>query len=101
MKACRHGHFRVAELLLQHGASVDAQDVRGDTALAYAACNGYLDIVRLLLDHGSDSSLRNSAGRTVLEEVGYELLAKHQLTEQEHTAAQKLFSDFLSICRNR
>lgn len=91
MKACRHGHIGVVELLLRHGSAVTAEDANGDTALAYAACNRHMDIVKLLLKHGVDTEKRNSAGRTVLEEVGYKLLAKHELTDEERTEAQKHF----------
>lgn len=91
MKACRHGHIPIVRLLLKNGARPDERDASGDTALSYAACNGYRDIVKLLLDHGADTELRNYEGRTVIEEVGHELLAKHHLTELERTAAQKQF----------
>jgi ankyrin repeat protein len=99
MKACRHGHIAMARLLLQNGARPDEPDASGDTALAYAACNGYREIAKLLLDHGADTGVRNMAGRTIPEEVGYELLAKHELTDEERTAAQKLFWEFITICR--
>jgi hypothetical protein len=78
---------------------VDERDAAGDTALSYAACNGYMDIVKVLLKYGADPDLRNRAGRTVLEEVGYELLAKHDLTDAERTEAQKYFWEFITICR--
>jgi len=89
MKACRHGHIGIAELLPAKGARADERDAAGDTALSYAACNGHMHIVKRLLTQGADTKLRNSAGRTVLEEVGYELLAKHELTGAEKTDAQK------------
>ncbi|NJD55102.1 MAG: ankyrin repeat domain-containing protein [Nitrospirae bacterium] len=99
MKACRHGHIGIVRLLLENGARPDEQDVSGDAALAYAACNGYMEIVKLLLDRGADTRLRNKAGRTVPEEVGYELLAKHKLTDEERTEAQRQFWEFITVCK--
>jgi ankyrin repeat protein len=99
IKACRHGHLDIVRLLLAKGARVDEPDASGDTALSYAACNGHMDIVKLLREHGADTELRNRAGRTVLEEVGYELLAKHDLTDTEREEAQKLFWEFITTCR--
>jgi len=98
MKACRHGHVGIVRLLLAIGARTDEQDASGDTALSYAACNGYMEIMKLLLDHGADTGLSNKAGRTVPEEVGYELLAKHDLTDEKRTEAQKQFWEFITIC---
>lgn len=99
MRACRHGQVRVVELLLAYGAEVDRMDYHGDTALAYAASNGYLDLVRLLLEHGADPELRNAAGRTVLEEIGHELLGMPGMTDGEVIEAQRLFWQILSLCR--
>jgi ankyrin repeat protein len=99
IKACRHGHLGIVRLLLEEGARVDEKDAFGDTALSYAACNGHMGIVKLLREHGADTELRNRAGRTVIEEVGYELFAKHDLTDAEREEAQKLFWEFITICR--
>jgi ankyrin repeat protein len=99
MKACRHGHIGIVRLLIENGARSDEQDASGDTALSYAACNGYMAIVKLLLDHGADTALRNKAERTVPEEVGYELLARHELTDEERAAAQKQFWEFITLCK--
>lgn len=99
IKACRHGHEHVVLLLLLRGADVNRQDNAGDTALAYAACNGYLQIVRILLEHGADTGVRNQAGRTVMEEVGFELLAKNEMSDAERASAQKLFWEFITLCR--
>jgi hypothetical protein len=57
-----------------------------------------MDIVKLLLRKGANTELQNSVGRTVPEEVGYELLAKYELTDAER-ASQKHFWEFITICR--
>ena len=52
--ALSKGHFHVAELLLQHGASVDVTDYNDQTLLQAASVDGRSDVVRWLLDHGAD-----------------------------------------------
>eukprot|EP00435_Cladocopium_sp_Y103_P050811 s827_g15.t1 len=46
------GGLETAELLLQHGASVDVKHKYGDTPLRSAAYNGHLQVVKLLAKHG-------------------------------------------------
>ena len=48
------GHFHVAELLLQQGASVDVTDYNNQTLLQAASAEGRSDVVRWLVDHGAD-----------------------------------------------
>ncbi|MCC6346630.1 MAG: ankyrin repeat domain-containing protein [Nitrospirales bacterium] len=99
MRACRHGHTDIVGLLLEKGAGVNRQDAFGDTALTYAACNGYMDIVKLLLEHDANVEIRNNAGRTVLEEVGAELLCGANLTDEELSEAQGQYWQIIMLCR--
>ncbi|KAI5736086.1 hypothetical protein M8J77_026453 [Diaphorina citri] len=46
--ACKEGHLKLVELLLQRGARVNATNRGDDTPLHLAAAHGHLDIVRLL-----------------------------------------------------
>jgi ankyrin repeat protein len=77
-QAASQRHVDGALCLIQHGANVDAQDVRGNTALhvvtenAYCCCGHVpfdcsLDILRCLLSHGAKQSIRNAQGKTPLE----------------------------------
>jgi ankyrin repeat protein len=53
-------YFRIAQLLLEHGADVN---VRGDyewTPLLHASWNGNPEIVEWLLNHGADKNARSS-----------------------------------------
>ena len=43
-------------LLIQNGASVNAQDAMGNTALMYAVQKGSIETVKTLLEHGADIS---------------------------------------------
>jgi ankyrin repeat protein len=51
--AARHNNVRVAERLLDLGASIDTPDALGRTALSQAASRGAEDAVRLLLSRGA------------------------------------------------
>ena len=53
--ALYHGHSVVAELLLQHGAAVDAHN---QTPLKVASADGCRNVVQWLLDHGADPNSR-------------------------------------------
>ena len=55
------GHFHVAELLRQHGASVDATDHNNRTLLQAASADGRIDSVRWLLEHGADTNSQPDA----------------------------------------
>ena len=68
MIASGQGHWRLVELLLRRGASVDLQAHAGVTALMFAAAEGHLAIARRLLrDGGARADLLDEAGRTALD----------------------------------
>ena len=93
MMAARLNLVEAAGILLEHGATPDAQakdavaqtdstgdplcmtgdkragDTPGRTALSYAAELGSLEIVRLLLDHGVDATRSDSVGRRARDYV--------------------------------
>ena len=59
-------HFHVAELLLEHGASVDVTDYDNQTLLQAASADGRNDVTRWLLDHGADmNSQRDDLGTPI------------------------------------
>ena len=56
----------MVELLLEHGADIDAKNIKGKTALHHAAGHGLTPIVRALLPYKPDLSARYK-GKTALE----------------------------------
>jgi ankyrin repeat protein len=55
------------QLLMKHGADVNAVDAEGQTALHVAAIAGRLKIVRALLTLGTDPNLQDKEGKTALD----------------------------------
>ena len=57
----------VMELLLSHGAQIDAQDPQGNTSLMLSAKAGNMSGVEFLLAKGAAVNLKNNAGETALK----------------------------------
>jgi len=66
MYAAEHGHERVVDLLLQHGAETNLQASNGNTALMLAVLHGHERVVELLLKRGAETNKRDGIGRTAL-----------------------------------
>src|SRR2546426_3107008 len=59
MLAARAGSLDVAELLVRHGANVNARETwRGQTALMWAAAARSAELTRFLIDHKADVNVR-------------------------------------------
>ena len=63
------GYLSIANLLLQAGATVDAVNNGGRTALHYAADNGKIQVVEALLNAGADKAVKGNDGMTALDEA--------------------------------
>lgn len=61
MWAAFNGHTPVVAYLLEHGATVDAKDTHGRTALLYASSGNYPETVGLLLREGADANVQGTA----------------------------------------
>ena len=61
--------IRVAQLLLERGADVNARRKDYSKPLHVASYCGKFEIVRLLLDHGADATAENDKGETALHRV--------------------------------
>ena len=67
MIAATTGHACVCEILLNHGADIEAQSDRTkDTALSLACSSGRYEVVELLLNRGANKEHRNVSDYTPL-----------------------------------
>ncbi len=66
LKAATCGDLHTVKLLLAKGASVNATDEYGWSALIYASKEGHLDVVRELLAQGADINAKKRYGVTAL-----------------------------------
>jgi ankyrin repeat protein len=69
MMAARYGSTEVVNLLLAKGASVEAKDNKGSTALMMAAISDInpAPVVKLLLKKGANAEAQDNNGDTALK----------------------------------
>ena len=66
MTASSQGYVAIAELLISHGADVNAVNSQGRTALMEAVRLGSLDVAALLIKHGANINAKDHYGNTPL-----------------------------------
>jgi hemoglobin len=66
-QAARHGKASVADALLDHGATIEARDAKGETPLRRAVNCRQIEIVRLLIRRGADRLAADRRGVTPLD----------------------------------
>jgi len=66
LSAVFRDHLSVAKLLIAHGASLNAKDIDGDTAL-HLAVEGAVEMVELLCSHGADVYAKNDDNNTPVQ----------------------------------
>ena len=71
MRAAHGGHKAVTQLLLDHGADVEAADNNGFTALIRAAFEGHEAVTKLLLDHRADVAAATKNGQTAMIQAAF------------------------------
>ncbi|KAI3766084.1 hypothetical protein L2E82_16134 [Cichorium intybus] len=71
--ACQTADCTMVELLLQHGANINACDSKGQTPLHHAITRGRLLIIKLLLSRGANPLTADMEGKTprqLVSEIG-------------------------------
>jgi ankyrin repeat protein len=69
MYACASGHLQIVQILIEAGATLDAQDKYGETALMTAAESGWDAVVALLARHGADVNIKDANGRKAVDKA--------------------------------
>ncbi len=64
--AAEEGHLKIAKLLIENGADVNAKHSLGGTPLHLAASRDHLKIAKLLIENGADVNAKDSLGGTPL-----------------------------------
>lgn len=64
--AAAAGNKAIAELLLAHGAKVDARDASGATPLMVSVGKGFKSVAEMLIARGADVNGRDKEGKSVL-----------------------------------
>lgn len=84
----------LAELLLEHGANVDAINVRvGQTALHLCATRDFTELAQILLDHGAQVDQRDVNGETPLYKAVADRRTNIVKLLLQHGAAKNVKSD--------
>ncbi len=65
MIASQNGHLAIVELLVAAKAHVNAQNVRGTTALHIAVVTGKIEIVSILLKNGADPKVTDKVNASL------------------------------------
>lgn len=65
--ACSYGHFEITEMLIKHGANVNAMDLWQFTPLHEAASKSRIEVCSLLLSEGADPTLLNCHSKSAID----------------------------------
>ncbi len=66
LSAAETGNLDKIKSLLAQAADVNAKDINGNTALAFAAANGHASAIDLVIKEGADVNAKNNDGMTAL-----------------------------------
>jgi ankyrin repeat protein len=65
------GNVRLASILIESGAHVDAKGTTGRTALHYAVRDGHLEMIQRLIEKGADLNARDSKEANSLDDAAW------------------------------
>ncbi len=87
LTAAFEGHVEMVELLIAHGANIEAEDNWKDTPINVAAWNGQLAVVETLIALGANPDAQNTSGNNALDH------AKNQNHEEVETFLASILSN--------
>lgn len=93
--AVETGRTAVIDILMQHGANVDAPDNNGMTPLMSASLRGFTKMVKFLKERGANIEAQDKTGMTPLMHAAYHS-AKRNETPMMSTRKQDTISYLLS-----
>ena len=101
MIAAQHGRLDAVNLLVNHGAKVNARDEDEMTAMMWAALGGYLGVVKFLAEHGAEIDARNNRweiAATIARKKGHNDIADYldqftQLKERDEKIINSMRED--------
>lgn len=96
--AAYFGNKDVVQVLVEHGANVNARNGMGDTPLHRAAFTGRTDVVMLLLQHNADVTTINGEGKTPSQVANMEDI-KQLIVAAERSMQLKLEEELLTAAR--
>jgi len=105
-KACRDGHARIVQQLLDHGSDPNSPMYHGGTALLIASYHGYGEIVDILLAGHADVNITDKYGNTPLLQAvrqGHSSIVQTLLAakaDMHATNHHDNFSALLQACRH-
>lgn len=88
--ACSYGHFEVTEMLIKHGADVNANDLWAFTPLHEAASKSRVEVCSLLVSEGADPHRLNCHSKSAIDVAPTKEL-------QERLTCKYFFIIFFSI----
>ena len=76
IQAVKSKNLKMVKKLLDHGATIDIQDEKGETPLFYACRNGHSKIAAQLMKRGANVNMKNFRGEDLLSVAFYERKTK-------------------------
>ena len=77
--AAQNGNKRIAKLCLRRGATINKQNLAGQTVLHYAYGYGFQEVFEYFVSKGADDSLKNADGRCAFFLLLPDLILLHVL----------------------